>query len=224
MTKHLKLFTSDSKRQIFESSNNYLEPYVSIVEKKGGGESTIDVYYNLVPSIILTMEDSSKIKIYNKKLINTRLWWNIDISNITNMELSNKITSIESLLGCKKIEYINIPNSVEIISEYAFTSLPNLRSIAIPSSITRIGKQIFSQCDSLSSVTLTDSLTYIDETAFIYNHIQELKIIGKKDISSLLPTNLTKNLTDLYVDASLIETYETYRDSIGKSFEVKSLT
>ncbi len=122
MTKHLKIFTSDNERQIFESSDNYLEPYVSIVEKekKGGGESTIDVYYNLVPSIILTMEDSSKIKIYNKILINTQLWRNIDISNITNMELSNKITSIERLLGCKKLEYINIPNSVKRISKFAF--------------------------------------------------------------------------------------------------------
>lgn len=31
MTKHLKLFTSDSERQSFESSNYYVEPYVSIV-------------------------------------------------------------------------------------------------------------------------------------------------------------------------------------------------
>lgn len=38
MTKHLKVFTSDSERQIFESSNNYLEPYVSIVETNEGGD------------------------------------------------------------------------------------------------------------------------------------------------------------------------------------------
>lgn len=36
MTKHLKIFTSDNERQIFESSDNYLEPYVSIVTLGGG--------------------------------------------------------------------------------------------------------------------------------------------------------------------------------------------
>jgi hypothetical protein len=35
MTKHLKVFTSDSERKSFESSNYYVEPYVSIV--RGGG-------------------------------------------------------------------------------------------------------------------------------------------------------------------------------------------
>ena len=82
----------------------------------------------------------------------------------------------------------------------------------------------FNTCVALSSVTLTDSITYIDETAFKYDdNIHELKIIGKKDISNLLPSELTNNLVNLYVDASLVETYKTYRDSIGKTFEVKPL-
>ena len=55
------------------------------------------------------------------------------------------------------------------------------------------------------------------------NNIHELKIIGKKDISNLLPSDLTNNLTNLYVDASLVETYKTYRDSISKTFEVEEL-
>lgn len=55
------------------------------------------------------------------------------------------------------------------------------------------------------------------------DNIHELKIIGKKDISNLLPSDLTNNLTNLYVDASLVETYKTYRDSISKTFEVEEL-
>lgn len=34
MAKYLKTFTSDNERQTFESSNDYVEPYVSIV--RGG--------------------------------------------------------------------------------------------------------------------------------------------------------------------------------------------
>lgn len=37
MVKHLKIFTSNNERQTFESSSNYLEPYVSIVETNEGG-------------------------------------------------------------------------------------------------------------------------------------------------------------------------------------------
>lgn len=223
MTKYLKLFTSEYERGSYESSDNYLEPYVSLVN--GGVDN---VHYNLVPSIILTMQDSSKIKIYNKTeiiMIDFAMNHpNIDVYNITKMELSNKITSIENLMGCGNLKSINIPNSVTHISSNAFTTLPNLSSIIIPSSVTRIEYGTFDTCNSLSSVTLTDSITSIDETAFKYDdNIHELKIIGKKDISNLLPHELTDNLTNLYVDTSLVETYKTFRDSIGKTFEVEAL-
>ena len=122
------------------------------------------------------------------------------------------------------LESINIPNSVNEISSSAFNTSSNLRSISIPASIKRIEDSTFENCSSLTSVTLTDSLTYIDETAFKYDdNIHELKIIGKKDISSLLPTELTNNLNTLYVDASLVETYKTFRNSIEKTFEVEAL-
>lgn len=225
MTKHLKTFTSDNERRTFESSNYYVEPYVSIV--RGGGK--IDTHYNVVPSIILTMEDSSKIKMYHlidlSMISLSGIRPDIDVYKIIKIELSNEITGINDLTGCGQLESINIPDSVTRISSSAFNTVSSLSSISIPKSITRIENNTFNSCPSLTSVTLTDSLTYIDEQAFDeYSNIHELKITGKKDISSLLPTNLTNNLTDLYVDASLVETYKTFRDTIGKTFEVSPLT
>ena len=224
MTKYLKLFTSDYERRTFESSDKYLEPYVSLVN--GGGVD--NVYYNLVPSIILTMRDSSKIKLYDITNISLNILnyknHNIQYNNIAKMELSNKITSITELMFCGNIESINIPNSVTRISSNAFNFLINLTSISIPSSIKSIEKETFSSCQNLSSVTLTDSITSIDKTAFKNDlYIHELKIIGKKNISNLLPHELTDKLTNLYVDTSLVETYKTFRNSIGKTFEVKPL-
>lgn len=224
MTKYLKLFTSDYERRIFESSDKYLEPYVSLVN----GEGVDNVYYNLVPSIILTMRDSSKIKLYDITDISLNILGyknhNIQYNNIAKMELSNKITSITELMFCRNIESINIPNSVTRISSNAFNFLSNLTSISIPSSIKSIEKETFSSCQNLSSVTLTDSITSIDKTAFENDlYIHELKIIGKKNISNLLPHELTDKLTNLYVDTSLVETYKTFRNSIGKTFEVKPL-
>lgn len=224
MTKYLKLFTNYYETDSYESGTDYIEPYVSLTESIGGG----GVNYNLVPSIILTMNDSSKIKLY--KIIDISLnslnfeKKNIPYNNVAKMELSNKITSIRDLMFCRNIESINIPNSVTRISSNAFNFLTNLTSISIPKSITRIEDKTFFACYSLTSVTLTDSITYISETAFRNDkYIHELKIIGKKNISNLLPHELTDNLTNLYVDASLVETYKTFRNSIGKTFEVKPL-
>lgn len=170
------------------------------------------------------MEDSSVMKFYRKTTLDIHTWGIIDYPSVRKVEISDEIKSIDFMMGIG-IDSFNIPNSVTRIRANAFNSDATLSSITIPSSITRIEETTFSMCPSLTSVTLTDSLTYIDESAFDYgNNIHELKIIGKKDISNLLPANLTDNLTNLYVDSSLVETYKTYRDSIGKTFEVRPLT
>lgn len=149
---------------------------------------------------------------------------NIDTGNITDIWLSDKVTNISNLTGFMSLKSINIPDSITSIEISTFNTCSSLQSITIPASVKRIESNAFTTCVSLSSVTLTDSITYINETAFKYDdNIHELKIIGKKDISNLLPSELTNNLVNLYVDASLVETYKTYRDSIGKTFEVKPL-
>lgn len=227
MAKFLKYFTNINDRQSYENSNDYLEPYVSIIKENGGEVSNIS--YNLVPAIILTMADSSVKKIYRTNSFDgTKLPYyfpNLEFYNITNIQLSDKITEIKYVMFFENLKSINIPDSVTSISDSAFTHCPNLQSITIPVSIKRIEESTFDSCTGLTSVTLTDSITYIGGTAFFSDdNIHELKIIGKKDISNLLPSELTNNLVNLYVDASLVETYKTYRDSIGKTFEVKPLT
>lgn len=174
------------------------------------------------------MNDSSIKKIYGESTLDATIYStvhpDIEVFNVTNIQLSDKITSIRNLNGFGSLKSINIPNSVTTIESNAFRTCSSLQSIIIPASIKRIENNTFIVCPSLTSVTLTDSITYIDETAFqMDDNIHELKIIGKKDISNLLPSDLTNNLTNLYVDASLVETYKTYRDSISKTFEVEEL-
>ena len=225
MTKHLKVFTSDSERKSFESSNYYVEPYVSIV--RGGGN--VDTYYNSVPDVKLIMKDSSIKRFFvNSNSVDFSSFsyyhQDIDFSDVKSVEFSDRITEILNITTISGLEELIIPNSVKKL-DTSYITLIYLKKVVLPNTINSLKSGAFNQCFNLESITLTDSLTHIDADTFNgCSNLQELKIIGKKDISSLLPTNLTDNLTELYVDASLIETYETYRDSIGKTFEVKPLT
>lgn len=198
-------------------------------QSSGGGDK-IYTYYNSVPDIKLIMKDSSIKRFYKQNQLFDFSFFNanhqdIDFGNVKNVEFSDRITEISNISQISGLEELIIPNSVKKVDTSSIYALVYLKKAILPNTINSLEKGAFKMCITLESVTLTDSLSRIDEDTFQGNYnLSELKIIGKKDISRLLPTNLTDNLTELYVDASLIETYETYRDSIGKSFEVKSLT
>lgn len=59
-----------------------------------------------------------------------------------------------------------IPDSVTVISAWAFCDCHNLENIIIPDSVTEIGEGAFYQCDALRSVVIPDSVDKIDDTAF----------------------------------------------------------
>ncbi len=59
-----------------------------------------------------------------------------------------------------------IPDSVTIISAWAFCDCQNLEQIIIPDSVIEIGEGAFYQCTSLLTVIIPDSVDKIDDTAF----------------------------------------------------------
>ena len=58
-----------------------------------------------------------------------------------------------------------IPNTVETIGDFAFSSL-GLTSITIPNSVTTIGEEAFNNCNLLASITIPNSVTSIGSGAF----------------------------------------------------------
>ncbi len=64
-----------------------------------------------------------------------------------------------------KSEYV-IPDSVTVISDWAFCECNNLEIINIPDSVYEIGEGAFYRCTSLKEMILPDSVTRIDDTAF----------------------------------------------------------
>ncbi|MEE0984763.1 MAG: leucine-rich repeat domain-containing protein [Bacteroidaceae bacterium] len=62
-----------------------------------------------------------------------------------------------------------IPNSVEIIGDWAFEDCSGLISVTISNSVTSIGEMAFTYCSGLTSVTIPNSVTSIEYGAFSHS-------------------------------------------------------
>ncbi len=63
-------------------------------------------------------------------------------------------------------EEYDIPDSVTIISDWAFCECEKLKKISIPDSVCEIGEGAFYSCTALEEIVLQDSVVKIDDTAF----------------------------------------------------------
>lgn len=95
----------------------------------------------------------------------------------------------------------------------------NIQNIVIPNSVTTIGDSCFYQ-SSLLTLTIGSGVTTIKSEAFTEcENLTTVTIYGTEDLSYTLATALSA-ITTLYVDSSMISTYESMKDDYGYSFEV----
>ena len=66
----------------------------------------------------------------------------------------------------KTDENYEIPDSVEIICDYAFSNCYNLKKIEIPESVTTIGKSAFERCLCLETIKLPANVDVVSEQLF----------------------------------------------------------
>ena len=79
----------------------------------------------------------------------------------------SRLTTIgTSAFSFCKLTNIVIPNSVTIISDYAFYVCHGLKSVTIGNSVTNIGEYAFSDCQKLTNVNIPDSVISIGSYAF----------------------------------------------------------
>lgn len=64
------------------------------------------------------------------------------------------------------IEYLEIPNGVEMIADCLFYGWTNLKSVKMSESVTNIGAQAFRSCSNLKNVVLNDGLTSLKASTF----------------------------------------------------------
>ncbi|MDE6614363.1 MAG: leucine-rich repeat domain-containing protein [Clostridia bacterium] len=76
------------------------------------------------------------------------------------------VTEIGKISGYSNLQSVEIPSSVKIIDDYAFSSCTNLRNVQISSGVTTFGSFVFSGCTSLTSIVIPKSVTSIANHAF----------------------------------------------------------
>lgn len=77
----------------------------------------------------------------------------------------NKSIIVAYPASSRIIEY-NIPDSVTVISDWAFSECKSLSRVTIPDSVHEIGEGAFCNCTKLDFVSIPDSVTVIDDCAF----------------------------------------------------------
>lgn len=77
----------------------------------------------------------------------------------------NKSVIIAYPASSREVQY-DIPDSVMVISDWAFCECKKLNRITIPDSVNEIGEGAFCNCVLLDEVEIPDSVTKIDDCAF----------------------------------------------------------
>lgn len=91
-----------------------------------------------------------------------------ECKKLESIDISNSVTSIGDLVfcGCTRLTNIDIPNSVTSIGENTFCFCTSLTDIVIPNSVTSIGDDAFKGCTSLTDINIPNSVTSIENQAF----------------------------------------------------------
>lgn len=144
--------------------------------------------WNLDEIGILTISGTGEMYDYSEDYLAP---WNEHCLEITNVTISDGVTSIGSsafcycsvksitlpfglkhigasaFFYCPNIQQINIPDSVEYIDPYAFSCCKGLHTVQLPASLTLISEELFAECDNLRNLSIPDAVTEIGANAFL---------------------------------------------------------
>lgn len=95
------------------------------------------------------------------------------VGGIISIKVSDGFTIIDNGMfqGCRDLQSIELPNSINSIGSEAFDGCSGLTSIAIPKNVTFIGERAFSSCSSLTEVHISDLAAWFNITFDINNSV-----------------------------------------------------
>ena len=125
-------------------------------------KANIDCSYNLVGSC----KSLTEINVHDQ---------NEFFSSVDGVLFDKAQKTLISFPPARSNDYI-IPDSVEIIWDYAFDTCKSLKTISFPNGLREIGKKSFCLCSELNEVTLPTALERIGEGAFSFSGITRIVI------------------------------------------------
>ena len=123
------------------------------------------------------------------------------LKKLESVEVSDSVKSIgeSAFQNCSSLVDINIPNGVTKIDNYVFKNCTSLVSIEMPDSVKSIGESAFFCCESLTSVKISENVTYIKDYAFY----------GCDSLKSVyIPGSITKIKEFVFSNCSSLEDVE----------------
>ena len=115
------------------------------------------------------------------------------------VEMPDHISSIGqyAFAACENLSSITIPNSVSSIGQFAFNKCCKITDVAIPEGVTSVGKTTFNVCSSLTSLAFPTTLTSIGETAF--KNCRSLSSVSLPDALQVINNNAFSTCTSCEV-------------------------
>ena len=110
---------------------------------------------------------------------------------LTSITIPDTITRIEAytFYNCYGLTSITIPDTITRIEAYTFFNCYNLTSVELPATIEYFGYAAFNKCSKLTSITINStSIPTVDEPQYLFGGCTAL--------------------TDIYVNADLVEQYK----------------
>ena len=98
---------------------------------------------------------------------------------IRHIDLPSSLREIHSRAfgGCRSLTGVKLPESLTLMSRYAFCGCDSMREIIIPGSVQKVRRSVFEYCSGLRMAVLGDGITHIDRYAFHgCKHLQAVEI------------------------------------------------
>ena len=139
--------------------------------------------------------------------------------------IPNGSTNYGFCRNCTLLTFVNLPDTLTSIGDYAFYGCTSLPEIAFPSSLTSIGFDAFERCTSLSSIVLPEGLTAIGQSAFVrcsalslVIDLPNLTTLGK-DAFSLADVTRVENLGKISsIENAVSSNYGMFRGNVNLTF------
>ncbi len=124
------------------------------------GTCGTDAYWRLSGDGVLT--------IYGKGAITGHPWdvYKDEIGKIVIEEGITAISATHAFYECRKLQNVELPDSLTSIARNVFQRCSSLREIKIPSKVETINTETFNGCSSLRTISFSDELSTIKGSAF----------------------------------------------------------